>query len=211
MFRKTVGAAAIIAVLAALLSGCGAANDDGGTAYERIQAKLISLESYEAGASVTYISNKTSHTYETKQQCRMTGEYRIEVTGPERVAGNVTVSDGKTVCQFNARVAGKLSIATTEAMERTELFLTSFVKNYVRSQEVTVSVASVGDASCTVLEAVIPGEHPYLRSERLWVDNQTLKPVKLVICDPSGAERVVVTYHTFEYNITLKDEIFTVD
>jgi len=204
--RALLPAAALICALAAGCSGRGA----NVTAYEKIQDKLLNLQSYESNASVTYISNKTSHTYDTKQQCRMTGEYRIEVTGPESVAGNVTLSDGTTICQFNTRIAGKLSIGTTEAMERTELFLTSFIKNYVKSQQVTISAANINKVAYTVLEATIPGEHPFLRTEKLWVDNTTLQPLKLVIYDPSGAERIVVTYNTFDYNVTLSDSLFTV-
>ena len=169
------------------------------------------MQSYEAEATVTYISNKTTHTYETKQQCKITGEYRIEVTGPERVAGNVTINDGKTITQFNTKVAGRISIGTTEAVERSELFLTSFVKNYVRSQEVSVAAASIEGNPTTVLEARIPGEHPYMATQKLWVDNETLKPVKLVIYDVSGVERIVVTYNSFEYNVRLSDEIFRVE
>jgi len=203
-------AAALLSLTVVLSSGCAAKSEDK-TAYEKIQQNLISLETYEAEASITYISNKNSHTYETKQQCRMSGEYRIEVTAPERVAGNITISDGKTIAQFNERIAGKISISTNETMERAELFLTSFVKNYVRSQEVSIAVMNLDDEPCTVLEANIPGEHPYLRREKLWVDNNSLKPVKFVIYDPNGAERIVVTYKTFEYNINLKDEIFTTE
>ena len=196
--------------LMVLTAGCGVRADNR-TAYEKIQEKLISMETYEAEADITYISNKNSHTYETKQQCRMSGEYRIEVTAPERVAGNVTVCDGKTIAQFNERVAGKISVSANEAMERIELFLTSFIKNYVRSQEVSIAVANIDNEPCTVLEASIPGEHPYLRSEKLWVDNTTLKPVRLIIYDSNGSERIVVTYKSFEYNINLKDELFTIE
>jgi outer membrane lipoprotein-sorting protein len=66
------------------------------------------------------------------------------------------------------------------------------------------------EGQCTVLEAIIPGSHPYLSSEKLWVDNKTSKPVKLVIYDPDGAERIIVTYGAFEYNVELDDSLFTI-
>jgi len=190
-----------------LLSACGTGVNE--SAYEKIQSQLMQMETYEAVAAVTFISNKNAHEYETLQQCKITGEYRIEVTGPEKVAGNVTIFDGKVIYQFNGRTEGKMSVGTAEAPERSELFLTSFVKNYVKSQEVSVSAANMDDSVCTVLEAVIPGEHPYLRTEKLWVDNKTLKPVKLVIYDPDGGERILVTYRSFEYNKVLDDKIFS--
>ncbi|MDR1913242.1 MAG: hypothetical protein LBQ68_01980 [Clostridiales bacterium] len=177
--------------------------------YEKIQQIFVNMKTYQSQATVEYKSNKSSNTYETLQKCRITGEYRVEVVGPEKVAGNITLSDGKTIYQFNTRISGKIAVATNETQERSEIFLTSFIKNYLKSMEVSISVAKLANDPCTTLEAKIPGDHPYLSSEKLWVDNKTLKPVKLIIYDPQGSERIIVTYKTFEYNVELSDTDFT--
>ena len=214
--KKKIIAAALLLAGTALFGGCGAMkNDTGERIYEKIQSVLLSMQTYEATGSVRYISNKNDHEYKVKQSCKITGEYRIEVTGPERVAGNITVFDGTTICQYNERIAGRYSIAAMEAAERLELFVTSFVKNYLKANNVSVSASSIdagggAKADCTILEADILGEHPYLRSEKLWVDNKSLKPVKLVIYDAEGNERIVVTFETFEYNVKLDDSIFVI-
>jgi outer membrane lipoprotein-sorting protein len=176
--------------------------------YEKIQKNLIEMKSYESEASVTYRSNKGANTYETLQQCRITGEYRVEVVGPKNYAGNITLSDGKTIFQYNSKVKGKISVGTNENRERSEIFVTSFVRNYVNSREVSISVGNFEEGRCTILEALVPGDHPYLAKERLWVDNKSLKPVKLAVLDPDGSERIVVTYNTFEYNIEFDDSLF---
>lgn len=199
---------AVMLACALMLSGCGRKTELDQNAYEKIQNALLTMQSFEADAEITYISNKNTHTYQTRQQARMTGEYRIEVTGPEKVSGNITMFDGSTIYQFNTRVSGKISVTQSDVSERLELFVTSFIKNYVKSQEQSISVANMGDSLCTVLEAVIPGEHPYLRTEKLWVSNKTYKPVKLVIYDPDGVERIVVSYEKFEYNVIFDDKLF---
>lgn len=197
-----------------IITGCRSSNDKAPTkdqtAYEKIQVQLLSMESYRSEATVEYISNKGTNSYDTFQLCKITGEYRIEVVAPENVAGNVTMSDGTTIYQFNPKISGKIAMGTKESQERSEVFVTSFLKNYLKSQEVSISVASLGAGQCTVLEASIPGDHPYLTSEKLWVDNTTLMPVKLVVYDPDGAERIVVTYKNFEYNVTLEDANFKI-
>lgn len=203
-----------VALFTALLTACqgNAANTESDairSSYEKIQKKLVNLESYQSEATVTYKSNKGANVYDTLQQCKMDGKYRIEVTGPKNVAGNVTLSDGKTISQFNPRISGKVSVGMKENPERSEIFLTSFVKNYLASQEVSVSVGNFGEGKCTVLEAVVPGNHPYLATEKLWVDNKTLNPVKLTVYDPDSGERVVVNFKTFDYNIPLEDSLFT--
>ena len=179
-------------------------------AFERIQRMLFELQSFRAIATVEYRSNKGTNIYETVQHARITGEYRVEVTAPEAVAGSVTVSDTKQIHQFNSRVNGRVSLMVQETPERSEIFLTSFIRNYRVCEDVSLSVADMDEGVRTVLEATIPGNHPYLAMARLWVDNETLLPVKLVIYDGDGIERIVVRYHVFEYNVVLEDALFTV-
>ena len=180
------------------------------SALERIQRKLVDLENFRAIATVEYRSNRGSNVYETMQHARITGEYRVEVTGPEHVSGSVTINDGKNIYQFNSRVNGRVSLSVDEAPERSEIFLTSFIRNYTASEEISIHVADMEEGVRTVLEASIPGEHPYLSIARLWVDNESLMPVKLVIFDAEETERIIVTYHVFEYNVEMSDALFTV-
>ena len=178
------------------------------SAYEKIQKNIVELETYRTDATIEYISNKGSNIYSTAQMGKISGEYKISIIGPDQVAGNITMFDGKMITQYNPRVAGKVSVSTTETMDRSEVLLTSFIKNYLKSQEVSVSVANMDESRCTVLEATIPGDHAYLATEKLWVDNETLQPVQLIIYDPEGAERVIVSYSNFEYNVELDDSEF---
>jgi len=213
--KKPVILAAILLALT-LITACSTGGSLRGpadaaeiTAFERIQRMMFELQTYRAVATVEYRSNKGSNVYETVQHARITGEYRIEVTAPEAVSGSVTTSDGRQIHQFNNRVNGRVSLMVQETPERSEIFLTSFIRNYKQSEEVSVSVADMDEGVRTVLEASIPGNHPYLSMARLWVDNETILPVKLVIFDADGAERIVVTYHIFEYNVVLDDGLFT--
>ena len=199
-----------------LFTACGAGGLRGPadaaevSAFEKIQRMLFELQTYRAIATVEYRSNKGTSVYETVQHARITGEYRVEVTAPEAVAGSVTVSDGRQINQFNSRVNGRVSLMVQETPERSEIFLTSFIRNYKQCEDVSLSVADMDEGVRTVLEAGIPGNHPYLSMARLWVDNETMLPVKLVIFDADGAERIIVTYHIFEYNIVLDDGLFTI-
>jgi len=180
------------------------------TAYERIHRQLMAMESFTAQATVTFISNNNTHVYETIQHARVTGEYRIEVTAPENVAGNTTVFDGTTISQFNPRVDGRISQTSTEAPERLEILLTSFVRNFVTSQEVSIMAASMEEGLTTVLEATVPGEHPYMTTQRLWMKNDTQLPLQMIIYDQNGAERIIVIFNSFEYNVNIEDSMFTV-
>lgn len=199
-------------VLAIVFAGCAAIQERvDASAYERIHRQLMNMESFTAQATVTYISNNNSHVYETTQHARATGQYRIEVTSPENVAGNTTVFDGTTISQFNPNIGGRVSQTTTESPERLEILLTSFVRNFTNSQDVSIAAAAMDESVATILEATIPGDHPYMAVGRLWVNNETLKPMQMVIIDQAGAERIVVIYNSFEYNVAIDDAMFTVE
>ena len=180
------------------------------TAYEKIHRQMMSMESFMAQATVTYISNNNSHTYETIQHARISGEYRIEVTAPQNVAGNITVFDGTTISQFNPRVDGRVSQTTNESPERLEILLTSFVRNFITSQEVSITAASLEEGLTTVLEATIPGDHPYMATQSLWVNNETRLPSQMKIFDKNGAERIIVIFNSFEYNVNIEDAMFQI-
>jgi len=205
----------IIAFVLLFTAACGTqelrgpANEEEMSAFEQIQHKLIDMQNFRAIATVEYHSNKGVNIYETVQHAKMTGEYRIEVTAPENVAGSVTASDGQQIFQFNSRVNGRVSLQANETPERSEIFLTSFVRNYLQSDQISVSVADMEQGLRTVLEATVPGNHPYLAISRLWVDNETLLPVKLIVFDQDEAVRIVVTYHVFEFNAALDDGLFS--
>ena len=190
------------------VSGCAKQSEQ--STMDKIQSRLLNMQSYECTATLKRISNKGENTYETKQAFKSTGEYKIEITAPENVAGNVTVFDGKTVCQYNPRVSGKVIADVGDSQQRNEIFLMQFIKNYMQSEEVSLEVANFDESSCTVLEAVIPGNNKYMSTEKLWVDNETLKPVQFVIYDSDGNERYVITYNEFEYDVEFEDGYFSI-
>jgi len=200
---------AVICAAAMILTGCSAiAERVDASAYERIHRALMNMESFAAKAEVTYISNNNQHTYETVMIARASGEYRIEVIGPPQVAGNITVFDGNMITQFNPNVQGRVTTTTTEAPERVEILVTRFVQNFINSNEVAIMAATVDDSLHTILEATIPGDHPFLATERLWVDNDTLLPTLLIIYDRDGNERIIVRFIAFEYNVNTDDTMF---
>jgi outer membrane lipoprotein-sorting protein len=75
---------------------------------------------------------------------------------------------------------------------------------------VSVVSATVDEALATVIEAAIPGDNPHMATERLYVDNETLLPIRLIIFDSNGAERIVVIYNTFEYNVNIAENTFQI-
>ncbi|MGL4791508.1 MAG: hypothetical protein ACRCW1_08880 [Anaerotignaceae bacterium] len=200
---------AMVFCLATTLIGCEGFKDSE-TTMEKVQKQLMDMESYSCDATITRISNKGENTYGTKQYYKNTGEYRLEMTQPANVAGNYTVYDGKIVYQFNPQINSGIAVEAVENQARNELFLGQFVKNYLQSEDVAVETSTMEEGVCTVLEAVIPGNFQYTATEKLWIDNKTLKPVQFIIYDKDGKERYITTYNEFEYNPTLDENLFKI-
>lgn len=201
----------IISTMLLSLNGCNkAANEETVSDMERIQQQLLSMENYACMATVEHISSKSTKTYEMKQYYKKTGEYRLEMLAPESIKGIITIYDGKTIWQYNPRVKGEIKKDIESSIYVDEMLLGAFISNYLKSEETSVATSKFDASKCTILEAVVPGDHKYLATEKLWVDNETLMPKQLIVYDKQGEERVKVTYGEFKYNAKLEDKIFNI-
>ena len=209
MKRRYFVIAFILVLVVGVFVCCNAFNTSE-TDMEKIQSTLMDMNGYEAEGTLKRVSNKGENTYDFKQYYKSSGEYRLEFTGPETVAGNFTVYDGASIYQYNPRVDGKVIANVPASQSRNELFLGQFVKNYMQSEGVAIETAALDESVCTVLEAVIPGGNKYLATEKLWVNNETLKPEKFVIYDENGVERYVLTFTEFEYKDDFDESIFRI-
>lgn len=178
---------------------------------ESIQKQLAEMEGYTCTATLTRTNDRGEQTYETKQYCKSTGEYRLELTAPENVAGNYTVFDGERICQYNPRLDSSIIRDIPESQHRNELFLSQFIQNYMQSEGVSVETAALDESRCIVLEAIIPGNDAALASEKLWVDRESLLPVRFVIYDAEGEERYSMDYSSFEFDPQFDDALFTIE
>ena len=178
---------------------------------EVIQKQLAEMEGYTCTATLPRTNDRGEQTYETKQYCKSTGEYRLELTAPENVAGNYTVFDGERICQYNPRLDSSIIRDIPESQHRNELFLSQFIQNYMQSEGVSVETAALDESRCIVLEAIIPGNDAALASEKLWVDRESLLPVRFVIYDAEGEERYSMDYSSFEFDPQFDDALFTIE
>ena len=178
---------------------------------ESIQKQLAEMEGYTCTATLTRTNDRGEQTYETKQYYKSTGEYRLELLAPENVAGNYTIFDGERICQYNPRLDSSIIKDIPESQHRNELFLGQFISNYMQSEGVSVETAALDESRCIVLEAIIPGNDTALSSEKLWVDRETLLPVRFVLYDAKGEERYKMDYSSFAFNPQFDDALFSIE
>lgn len=197
------------AVLVVSLGGCQ--KSEPLTGLESVQQQLLDMEGYYCTATLTRTSNKTEKVYETEQYVKTTGEYKLELTAPSDVQGNYTLFDGVQICQFNPTLNSKIIKDIPYDKSRNELFLNQFIENYLTSKDVEVTASTIDESRCIVLEAIITGTDETLSYEKLWVDADTLLPVRLSLYDTNDIERYRVDYNDFEYNPEFPENIFVIE
>lgn len=207
--KKRIVACFLMCCLSMSFVGCK--KEEVLTETEAIQKQLVEMDGYSCEATLTRTSNKGEQVYETQQYFKSSGEYRLELTAPENVAGNYTVFDGAKVAQYNPKLDEQVVKDVLESKHRNELFLGQFIANYMESEGVGVEAAAIEDAQCIVLEAVIKGTDDQLATEKLWVDRETYLPKRFVLYDTEGEERYRLEYENFVYNPEFPENIFVIE
>lgn len=198
----------IILVMSILCCLCGCGKVKG---YASAQDKLMNMQSYKAEVDISYISSESESTYTAVQTADNQGRYKLEVTSPENLKGSSILFDGKMIWQYNPNIEQKISINAEDKPERSELILFSFIENYVKSTDTTVTTAKTEGEPCTVLEADIEGAGKFIASEKLWIGNEDMLPKRLVIYDTDGNERIIVVFNSFEYDPQLPEDEFVIE
>jgi len=164
---------------------------------EKIITMLESIENYEAEVIVTYFSNKNINKYQMLQQVKKGVGYRIVVTTPESVAGNITISDASGVVQINTRLNLRFEQAAGQNEERSSIILTNFAEEFLSSSE--QQIENMGNITILTIDRV--HTNPYMANFALWLDSETLTPLRLNTYDIEGELRIEVIYQNIAINI----------
>ena len=176
-----------------------------------IQDKITNMESYACHARVSHMDNEKTSTYETKQVYQMDGQYKVEVIKPGHLAGLTTICDGDKIVQYHPKLdQSKLSKLSPNNF-RNQMFLGTFVQNYLQSEDVSIQVQNVEESLTTVLEAIIPGGSEHMNTQRVWIDQKTSKPVQMSIYNKDNKETIKIEFLEFTYNPKINQSIFTTE
>ena len=208
MHKKTIWLGLFILSLS--LSGCKLMNKDK-SHLSKVQDKLINMEGYACLARVSHINNENLNTYETKQVYQMDGSYRLEVTKPKNIEGLTTICNGEKIIQYNPQIENSKIVELPANHFRNQIFLGTFVQNYWQSEEVAIKVQKTEGALATVLDAVIPGASKHMSTQRLWIDQQTYKPIRMAVYNQENQETISVEFIEFTYNPEIDENVFTIE
>ncbi|HHX60953.1 MAG TPA: outer membrane lipoprotein carrier protein LolA [Epulopiscium sp.] len=208
MSKKIIGLTLFILTLT--LSGCRLMNKNS-SHPSSVQEKLMNMQGYACVAKIAYIEGESLNTYEAKQVYQMNGYYRFEIMKPKHIEGLTTIYNGEKVIQYNPQVENPKAVELPTNNFRNQIFLGTFVQNYLQSEEVAMAVNKTEGEVTTMLEAVIPGGSKHMSTQRLWIDQKTYKPVRMAIYDQGKKETVTIEFTEFTYNPKIDESVFIID
>ncbi|NLY44147.1 MAG: outer membrane lipoprotein carrier protein LolA [Clostridiaceae bacterium] len=201
----------ILLLLMMMMCSCERKNYEADV-YTRIFKKYNDLKSYQCIAEVTVTSNKTTKVYTMKQHYKAPDCYRVEILSPEEIKGLVTVYADNNVTTVHPEIEGKFTLLDYSPVHESYIFLPNFFEAYYKSEQTSVTTINEEDDSrYTILKADIPGNNLYRFSQSIWIDNQSLLPVKMEIYDISNKPTVSVLFYDVELDVEIKDELFKVN
>ncbi len=176
-------------------------SDSDADIYAKIHNRYSKMESYTAEVTLTVISNKTEKTYKVKQG----------YLSPDKMVANFLDTGAKAIIkEKNVTLSyGENLVTLPASSDINYLFINEFFKMYYMSQSTALSVASHDRGSTTRLETelISPTSHRY--KSVLTINNKTLNPERLSVCDMSGKDVLFADFHSFVYNDKIDENEFT--
>ena len=173
---------------------------------KEIYKRYHDMKSYTAVVRVAVTGNKGVQEYAIRQDYLAPDCYRTEVLEPENMKGTVTVFHGEKM-SFQSAGADAATLQRSISREKDYLFLPDFLAEYFAAEDTADHTASA-DGNQTMLNAAVRGSREERFTQNLWVDNKTLKPVRLSTFDVDGSEILRVEYESFEWNPQLEEQSF---
>jgi len=140
--------------------------------------------------------------------------FREDVLAPENLAGMTYIFTGGTMLIIPPNEGESIQFENIPE-NRSYTFLPEFFRRYFDSKVTTVAVTTEttdetpANETETILEVTLDGGNAYRAAQKLWIDNETLQPLRLETHDANGTPLVTVIFTEFNLNERVDDEIFS--
>lgn len=175
------------------LSGC--LNNQGASSVKDF---FDDFKGYEAQVKVSLLKDSKPNVLRMKQKADLKGNYEYILEEPTHLKGLCVTYDGKRITQYHPATGQTVECEPSQA--RQEMLLTSFVERYQSSKEVKKDVVKQDGKTLVTIEMPIEGGFKYMAREKLYLDEEKLLPIQMIIYDETGNITLQVDYESFKYN-----------
>lgn len=214
----------LLLLLLALLLGLGYGGwrlyhdryaDRAGAIRRGMQEHIDGLESYHARFSTIPIGLKDELTYSVELWREPPHRYRIEMSSEgqgERNSPQVIIGDGDEVYYYDRESGGFIPLDEGMGVEVGGAFLERYWRSISEASVFNYIGEEKGPRHHYYQVEVIPLEpHRYRVSERVWLEQDSLLPVRIESFDAAGRLTQVTVFELLQLNPLLEAALFQVE
>lgn len=159
---------------------------------------ILNTSSYEAQVTVNVTSNKNNNKYILKQTYQNPDKSTQEVIEPSNIEGIKIENDGEKIKIENSRLNLNTILENYNYLGDNSLDLHSFIEDYRKDDKAT----SEETEKEIIMKARNHIENIYIQNKTLYIDKQTLKPIKMEIKDNKQNTTIYILYNEVKVNST---------
>lgn len=192
-----------------LITACSKPSDE--EIYYEAHKKIMGIKGYETIVKMHTHTGESQRAYELKQIFMYPDKYRLEVISPKSMAGNMTIYNGKTAWIEHSAINQTWKMDNFQQSKEQLLFIGYFLQNFINSENSSYHSETLEGTEVIVITTELPGGNPHFYSQKLWMDQKDLVPIKLTIVDQNDKPRFEVYYEDFKINPDLDESLFYLD
>ena len=163
---------------------------------DKITEYILNIENYEAEATITVQSNKTTNKYKVKQKYKKENNvYEQEVLEPENIKGLTITYDGKNLEVKNTKLNLSKIYENYMYVGSNDLSLTSFIEEFKENEGKTYE-----DNGNVIMETSVKNGNKYRANKKLYINKKSEKITKLEVQDINKNTLIYILYNEIELN-----------
>lgn len=180
-------------------------NNIGNKSIEEIEEYILNISSYKAKIEVTVTSNKNENKYLLTQEFLKPNIAKQVVEEPSNIKGVTTINDGNNLTVFNSNLNLTQIYENYEYLNNNCLWINSFIEDYSKSNEKNIK----SENSEIIMETKVENDNKYIQYKKLYLDDKTYKPTKLLVQDVNKKTLVYILFKEIELDSLSKEDILS--
>lgn len=157
------------------------------------------LKSYEATVTVNFFKDKEPNTIQIRQVAHMNGTYEMTVLAPKHLEGVTIKCDGQKVTEYYPSIDKEIEAPFNPVQNET--LLTTLVKRFLENDTTSKEETTLNGQKATTYEIPINSNIKYFSKEKIWLNEEKLMPLQVIIYDNEGNIVIEMIYNTFKINV----------
>jgi outer membrane lipoprotein-sorting protein len=156
---------------------------------QEIESYILNISSYEAEIELKVESNKNSNKYIIKQKFEKPNICYQEVVEPKNIEGLTVKYDGKNLEVSNTKLNLSKIYEYYQYITDNVLWLSDFIENYKANN------GTISEKDGIIIMENRCKENTYITSEKLYIDRNANRIIKLEVEDENNKTRIYITYN----------------